>query len=92
VAAAAEWAGPSAVLATTLTGLAAFYTSQLEDALRELLKAEEALAALPGERVAERMDLLAQVAVAAYRLERFAQARDHVRLGARISRQTGRAR
>jgi ATP/maltotriose-dependent transcriptional regulator MalT len=91
VAAAAGRPCPRTILARALVSLASFYESQLEDALRELAVAEQALATVPDERVAERMDLPAQMAVAAYRLERFEQAREHVRRGARISRQTGQS-
>lgn len=91
VSAAAEWAGPRAILATTLTSLANFAEGRIRDALSELAKAERALAALPDERLVERVDLHSQIGLAACRLERFEQARDHVRRGIRVSRQTGQS-
>ncbi|MBV9049493.1 MAG: hypothetical protein JOY58_14550, partial [Solirubrobacterales bacterium] len=89
VAGSARSPGPRATLAITLASLADFYDGRLERALSELLDAERAFAALPDERVAERMDLPSQIGLAACRLERFEQAREHVRRGKRISQETG---
>ncbi len=91
VSAAADWAGPRAILATTLMSLADFYQARLGDALTELVSAEEALATLPDGLLAERMELPAQIGLAACRLERFDEARDHVRRGLRVSRETGQS-
>jgi len=91
VSASARTVGPRAILATTLASLADFYDGRLELALSELLQAEQALTALSDEEVASRMDLPSQIGLAACRLERFEQARDHVRRGLRISRETGQS-
>ena len=82
---------PMIILAQVLTSLADFYQAHIAEAETELAEAERALAALPDELVAERLMLSTQIGLAACRLERFDDARAHVRRGLHVARETGQS-
>jgi DNA-binding CsgD family transcriptional regulator len=80
---------PMLILAQVLASLADLYRGRVDEARAELDQAERALAALPDQLLAKRMMLSTQIGLAACRLERFDDARAHVRRGLRIARETG---
>ena len=86
-----ERARPMVILAQVLASLAAFYLGRVTDSRDELAEAERALNALPDGPYAERIMLGTQVGLAACRLERFDDARAHVRRGLRVSGETGQS-
>lgn len=82
----ADRARPLVILARVLASLAAFYQTNLDEARAQLAGAERALNGLPDGPFAERMMLSTQIGLAACRLERFDDARAHVRRGLRVRR------
>ena len=76
-------------LAASLRSLAFSYECEIEAALAELQEAQAAFAALPDERLAERIYLTHYISEAALRLERADDALAHFRRGLEVARMTG---
>src|SRR6185437_16194359 len=76
-------------LAASLCSLASSYRCDLGGALAELREAQAAFAALPDDRLAERIYITHYISEAAVRLEHAEEALSHFHRGVDVARMTG---